>query len=68
MNELNEAVLKSYKLYKRHGPRSNQKLLPIHKWFSEAIYKRLGNDFMLILLVSAAKKKILSKANAIKKE
>jgi len=41
------ALNKTFEAYKNYGPRSNKKLIPIHRWFAETIKKILGNSFEL---------------------
>lgn len=39
------AISKSFSAYNTSGARSNKKLLPIHRWFAEAIGRHLGRGY-----------------------
>ena len=38
---LEEAIAQSYQLYQEKGPRSPEKLRPLHGWFAETLRNRL---------------------------
>ncbi len=39
------AISKTFRAYNTFGARSNKKLIPIHKWFADAIESRLGKKY-----------------------
>ena len=44
-NAFLKAISKTFLAYNTFGPRSNKKLLPIHKWFAEIIESKLGKEY-----------------------
>ena len=44
-DELNEAILKSYKEYLRYGERSNKKLIPLHSFVSQSLKTKLKEGY-----------------------
>ncbi len=55
--ELTLALNKSYQNYLKFGPRSTEKLKPLHEYFATLLRKILGNSFEIRFLGSSSKEK-----------
>ncbi len=60
-NSFLNAISESFKAYNKHGPRSNKKLIPIHKWFAKVIESKLGDGYYTRCLDNGGEYKLKGK-------